>query len=102
MRREVNKKKNNTALKAEFNKMVQDLKLKIYSHRVKQWQDFIEKVGPNPSSSRPFWQRINRARTNKSTQSNIPTQIHENKIFESDKEKADLFKSILEKTQEFH
>jgi len=100
MRREVSKKKNinNTALKTEFNKIVQDLKLKIYSHRVKQWQDFIEKVGPNPSSSRPFWQRINRARTNKSTQSNIPNLFHENKIFELDKEKADLFKSILEKT----
>ena len=37
-------------------------------------------------------------RTNKSTQSNIPTLIHENKKYESDKEKADLFKSILEKT----
>ena len=77
--------------------MVQDLKLKIYSHRVKQWQDFIEKVGPNPSSSRSFWQNINRARTNKSAQSKIPT-LTQKKNYESGKKKADLFKSVLEKT----
>ena len=59
--------------------MVQDLKLKIYSHRVKQQQDFIEKVGQNPSSSRSFWQNINRARTNKLAQRKIPTLTQKQK-----------------------
>ena len=57
----------------------------------------MDKLGPYPCSSKPFWKKINRLRTN-NVNSQIPTLRIEDKEFKTDKEKGDLFRSILCKT----
>ncbi len=64
----------------------------------REWQDFIKKIGPNPVSSRPYWQRINRLRTGKNKTSNIPYLKFNDKKYENDNDKANLFKDILKDT----
>ena len=55
-------------------------------------------MGTSPVSTRPFWQRINKLRTNKATKSNIPDLKYNGLIYDSDKKEADLFKEILKDT----
>ncbi|RNA25959.1 hypothetical protein BpHYR1_006475 [Brachionus plicatilis] len=57
----------------------------------------MEKLGPYPCSSKPFWKKINRLKTN-NVNSKIPTLITDEKEFKTDKEKRDLFRSIFCKT----
>lgn len=57
------KQKNNNnhqkkQMKTKINSMIKIIKTKIYEFRSEEWQDFIKKIGPNPVSSRPYWQRI--------------------------------------------
>ena len=61
-------------MKTKINSMIKIIKTKIYEFRSEEWQDFIKKIGPNPVSSRPYWQRINRLRTGKNKTSNIQTK----------------------------
>ena len=61
-----------------------------------EWITFIQKLGKNPST-KPFWKRINKLKGKKS-KSNIPTLKVGNDIYETDKEKADLFAQSLKTT----
>jgi hypothetical protein len=70
-----------------------DIKDTISIHENNKMKSFREKQGNNPLSSKPYWQRIGRLRGNK-LQDSIPTLKMDNKEFESDKEKADLFASF--------
>ena len=57
----------------------------IHEHRVKQWQEFVEKQGKNPLSSIPFWKRINRLRESKRHKHIESLVIDGERIFESQK-----------------
>ena len=88
--------------KSKYNKLTKLVKEEIKSYRNKQWSMFIEKVGNNPTSSKPFWQRINKLRSSKTESStkSIPNLIHNNQNYSADDDKANLFGSILEQTFE--
>ncbi|RNA17169.1 hypothetical protein BpHYR1_004146 [Brachionus plicatilis] len=60
-------------------------------------EQLVKKLGPFPYSSKPFWEKINRLRTN-NVNSQIPTLNIDDKEFKTDKEKEDLFRAILCKT----
>ena len=60
-----------------------------------KWDNFVNKLGNNPTSSTPFWRRIN---MHKPKQNSIKTLIYENKIFHTNVEKANLFADILATT----
>ena len=65
--------------KTEFTKenlssTIDCIKIELKNFRRKQWQDFIDKLGPHPLSSTPFWKRINRFRQKKRAQ-NIGTLL---------------------------
>ena len=68
----------------------------IIDFRLNKWSQFLERQGPHPLSSVPFWKRINRLRSNK-RQKKIETLILNGKSYESDTEKADVFAESLEK-----
>ncbi len=53
--------------------------------------------GTNPLNTKPFWQKINSIRHNKSNNS-IPTIIKDNVKYETDQDKASLFSSTLKDT----
>ena len=84
-------------LNTEFNKLTRQIKVAIKKYTEDRWANFLGKLGPYPASSSIFWSIINRARTQKKG-SGIPTLIQDGKIYETDKDKANLFASILSKT----
>ena len=87
-----------TAAKAEYNRLTGLLKRKIIEHRNKSWAQFLQKVGKNPLSSRPFWQKIKKLRKKKNNAQRIPTLCHEGQSLETSSEKAELFCSLLART----
>ena len=84
-------------LSTEYNRLTTLLKKSIKSYTEKKWEIFIDKLGPFPASSGLFWDIINRARNPKKT-SNIPTLLENNFSYKTDKEKTDLFASLLSVT----
>ena len=93
------KKYNTASNRANYNRLTALLRLKIKNHRNESWTKFIEKVGKNQLSSRPFWIKINKFRKNKQKKmGSMPTLSYDNKIYETNEEKADLFSSLLAKT----
>ena len=74
------------------------LKRKIIEHRNKSWAQFLQKVGKNPLSSKPFWQKINKFRKKKNNCQRIPTLSYEGNSLETSSEKAELFCSLLART----
>ena len=54
-------------------------------------------MGKNPLSTRPFWRKINKFRTKKSSNT-IPTLISNNVYYKSDEEKGQLFGELLAST----
>ncbi len=67
----------------------------IRQFKLKQWEKFIKKMGPNPLSTTPFWRRINRLRGKKQS-ANINTLEHNGEKITSDKAKAEIFADRLE------
>jgi hypothetical protein len=61
------------------------------------WNSFIAKQGKNPISSKPFWQKINKFRGNTNSNS-TPTLKNNNKDYEEDKDKANIFAELLKIT----
>jgi len=92
-RKEKNKKDEARKL---YNLMTKIVQGEMKAHKNNSWENFLKSIGPNPLSSKPIWNRINKLR-NKKTKSSIPTLYWENKYYESDEEKANLFGSILNK-----
>jgi len=58
---------------------------------------FLGKLGPRTPSSSFFWKIINRARPPKKT-SSIPKLVFDDRVYSTDEEKANLFRSILGET----
>lgn len=61
--------------------------------------DFIKSLGNKITSSRPFWQRIKKLKSNNENESKstyIPNLFYDNKVFKTDYEKAELFGNILQ------
>jgi hypothetical protein len=83
--------------KRAFNKLTALVKQALRKHRDSDWENFLEKMGPNPLSSRPFWQKINKFR-GKASNSRLPLLKHNNQNYETDREKCDLFSLTLADT----
>ncbi len=56
---------------------------------------FVQKLGKNPPSQKPFWQRINRIR-GKSATNEIPTLVVNDIKYSTDKEKSEVFAQNLQ------
>ena len=69
----------------------------IMKFKSKQWSNFIEKLGSYPTSTKAYWNRINRLRNKKQTNT-IPTIIHNNIRLDNDESKAKAFGEKLAKT----
>ena len=70
------------------------VKIAIKKHMNNLWEKFLEDVGTNRVSSKPFWKKINSFRTNK-TARKIPSLVVDGIPLTGDKEKADIFKEKL-------
>jgi hypothetical protein len=69
----------------------------ISEHKQNTWQVFLDKHGCHPVATKPFWKEINKAKVQKS--SNIFQNLkYENVTAINDKQKANLFASILKQT----
>ena len=67
----------------------------IHEFNIKKWNEFLDKMGPNPLSSIPFWKRINRLR-NKNSSKDI-AYLEENGIkYITDHDKAQVLANRLE------
>ena len=102
-RREIRKNKKGkglemrSVLNTEYNRLTGLLKKAVKDYTERRWSNFLGKLGPYPASSSIFWQIINKARTQKKS-SSIPTLIVDNKKYESDEDKANLFAKVLGET----
>jgi hypothetical protein len=80
-----------------YNKLTETIREENRAARDKEWSNFVDKLGINPPSTKPFWKRINIIKGKKNKQS-IPTLKVDGVEYESDDQKANLFASILNKT----
>ena len=86
--------------KAIFNNINKLIKSEIVAYKNQKWSNFLESLGKNPVSTRPFWQKINKIRNknqNKKSEK-IPSLNFNNTIYTTNDEKANIFGSILEQT----
>ena len=90
-------KNNSVENKKMYNYLTDEIRVEIKTLKNKEWLDFLDKQGKNPLSTKPFLQRINKLKGNKISKS-IPTLKKEDKLFETDKSKANLFSDILKST----
>ena len=84
-------------LKTRFNKLKSLIREEIKAVNDSEWSRFIKKIGNNHTSSKPFWQRINKIRGKKNGKQ-IPTLVIDEHKYITDDEKADIFAKILEQT----
>ena len=84
-------------LKTELNALTKEFKTEKAKHSDKIFENLVEKVGPNPTSSRQFWQRINKFRIPKSA-SSVGSLMTENKELTNANDKAAAFASVLMNT----
>jgi exonuclease III len=77
-----------------FNEASGRVKRAIKQHKANVWKKFLDKVGKQHVSSRPFWQRINSFRSNK-TARKVPSLLVDGKPVTEDSQKAEIFRSIL-------
>ena len=87
------------AARQEYNRLTNELQEQICSFRSAQWDSFIAKLGPRPSSTRPFWQKINQIRNGANAHSNsAKLKRPDGSHTASDEEKAATFADTLEST----
>ena len=67
---------------------------KISDQKEKTWQKFLDEYGSHPVAARPFWKEINKAKEQKTSKS-FPNLRYENVNATDDKQKCQLFGSIL-------
>jgi hypothetical protein len=80
-----------------YNQLTNLIREEISALKNKDWSEFLKKQGSNPLNSKPFWQKINKMK-GKKVNNSVPTLKKENKIYEKDEEKANVFASILKNT----
>jgi hypothetical protein len=88
---------NNIKMKRVYNKLTKVIRDENIAKKDKEWTRFNDRLGNNPPSRKPFWNRINTIRGKKNKQP-IPTLKEDNLSYETDEQKSNLFSSILEKT----
>jgi hypothetical protein len=88
---------NNITIKRVYNKLTKVIRDENIATKDKEWSSFIDRLGNNPPSTKPFWNRINTIRGKKNKQP-IPTLKVDNLSYETDEQKSNLFLSISEKT----
>ncbi|RMZ94334.1 RNA-directed DNA polymerase from mobile element jockey-like, partial [Brachionus plicatilis] len=81
LKRKIKKNPGSLQLRIECNRLTNKIKFEITKFRNEQWEKLIQKFGPYPTSSRPFWRKINKFRK-----------------YNTDPEKGELFKELLVKT----
>ncbi|RMZ97234.1 hypothetical protein BpHYR1_038510 [Brachionus plicatilis] len=74
-------------LDGDFSKLASELNLSLKEFWNQNWLEFINKTGKNPLSSRPFWRKINKFRSNKSPRQ-IPSLFKDGKEFNTDIDKG--------------
>jgi hypothetical protein len=84
-------------IKTGYNKLTSLIREEIDALKNNEWNEFVRKLGKNPSSTKSFWNRINVLRGIKKC-STLPTLIVNNIEYGSDQQKADLFKNVLKET----
>ena len=91
------KRDNDQNIKTRYNKLTRLIREEINALKNNEWNEFIQKLGKNPPSTKPFWKRINNIR-GKKRNSSIPTLVVNNEKYETDEQKANLFLSSLKDT----
>jgi hypothetical protein len=71
------KRDNDPNIKTRYNKLTALIREKIDAVKNNEWNEFIQKLGKNPTSTKPFWQKINNLRGNKTNKS-TPTLVVNN------------------------
>ena len=97
-RREIRKlmrKNKSDFLKKSLNKLTFKIKTSINLHREKVWSKFLNELGPYPTSSKKFWEKINQVKSKK-TSNSFPKLIKEKVEYKSDEDKATLFANLLQ------
>jgi hypothetical protein len=99
-RKKAQKKHSTAVVKTVYNKLTNLVKEEIAAYKNKKWNEFINSLGKNPVSTKPFWQKINKIKNkNKSKKGkDIPTLLLNNISYTTKEEKADLFGGLLEQT----
>ena len=83
--------------KRKYN-MITKIVQEIIAHKNK---NFLSSVSKNPTSSRPFWQKINKIRNktiNSASSKKIKNLVYDGKEYQSESEQADLFGRLLQDT----
>jgi len=89
---------NNINLKKEFYILSKNIKEDKKAIKNEKWSQFAEKFKNNLLSSRCLWNRIKKIKNGNSTIDFYPTLEYNNKKYEKDEEKVNLFGSILSET----
>jgi hypothetical protein len=94
-------KNNSVENKKIVNYLTNEIRSEINTLKNNNWLDFLEKQGKNPINTKPFWQRINKLKGKKISKL-IPTLKFDDKQFETDVSKANLFAETLKNTFSDH
>ena len=95
-RQEVRKRSlKDSSLKPAFNSLTSRIRAAVSENACNRWQAFLDKIGPNRTSSKPFWAKINETRSNKSTKGKTPPLHSNSSTATTDKEKAEMFRESL-------
>ena len=86
----------NETFNDEYKRLTTQIRKEIKLHRNSKWEEFLKSLGPNPTSSKPFWQRINKFRTK--GQSKIPTLLLNQTQITTDFGKSTVFCDSLAQT----
>jgi len=96
LRNELRKEKD-PFLKTKYYQLANLVKKSIRKYKYRKWNHLLEKFGPHPVTSSPFWSIINRAKNPKQTPT-IPSLRKGNLEFKTESEKVELFASMLKET----
>lgn len=96
LRRDYLKKKSEEN-KIRLYKQIELVKNEITEFKSNNWQEFVNRLGPSVTSSKTYWQRINRIKEKKKPKT-IPDIIHNDKCLSTDEEKARAFGDKLKTT----
>jgi len=91
------KASSNVNLRKSYNKLSSEIRRKITDYKDKAWETFLEKHGNHPVMTKPFWKEINKAKSQKASNIFPNLKIGQESAI-NDKQKANLFASILKQT----
>ncbi len=92
--RKILRKSNDQELKTKFYQLANNVRTSIKEYKERKWNHLLEKLGPHPVSTSPFWSIINRAK-NPKQKPTIPTLRRSQLEYKSEKEKVEVFRAIL-------